>query len=88
MERLHGARQRYLVWDEEDEKIQTVVEETLFLREKMRKYQRLKSETKTMIRVGGGAEKKKDPTGFNGLMDDKKWKAFISPFSKMETSST
>lgn len=36
----------------------------------MRKYQRLKSETKRMVRgCGGGTGKKKDPTGFNGLMD-------------------
>jgi len=58
MERLHGARQRYLVWDEDEEKIQTVGEETLFLREKMRKYQRLKSETKRMIRVWGDRKEK------------------------------
>lgn len=38
----------------------------------MRKYQRLKSETKRMVRGGGGGqERKKDPTGFNGLMDAK-----------------
>lgn len=42
---LPGARQRYLIWYE-DEKIQTVGEETPFLRERMRKYQRLKSERK------------------------------------------
>lgn len=53
----------------------------------MRKYQRLKSETKRMIRGRGGEGNKKDPTGFNGLMDAKKCKAFISPFSKMEMAS-
>lgn len=40
----------------------------------MRKYQKLKSETKRMIRGWEGRKDKKDPTGFHGLMDEKKKK--------------
>lgn len=54
----------------------------------MRKCQRLKSERKRMIRVWGDGKGTDPRTGFNGVMDAKKCKAFISPFSKMKMVST